>query len=110
MPTINKVIIIGYVGAEPEMRYSQQGKAVTTTSVGTNRFKETDWHKVVSFGDTAEKVNEDVRKGNLVYIEGSVQYSFWEHDGIRTKQTSIIADKIIVIKDRSNDGLPGEPE
>ena len=102
MPTVNKVTLIGYIGAEPEMTYSSKGTAITNISIGTNRMETTDWHRIVSFGTNAEWVNENTHKGDMVYIEGSVQYSTWtKQDGTSQKQTQIYADKVLLLKGRN---------
>ncbi|URJ32270.1 single-stranded DNA-binding protein [Blochmannia endosymbiont of Camponotus sp.] len=86
---INKVILIGYLGQEPEVRYMSSGNMVTNISVATteswkdkqtNEFKEkTEWHRVVLFGRLAEIASEYLHKGSQVYIEGSLKTRKWQN-------------------------------
>lgn len=83
----NKVILIGRLGQDPEMRYTPGGTAVTNFSIATNKRKkdkngnwgdETTWHDIVCWGKTAEFINEYAKKGKLVFVEGEIQKRDWE--------------------------------
>ena len=85
--SVNKVILIGNLGQDPESRFTPQGTAVTSFSVATNEswksqngeIKEhTEWHRIEMFGKRAETANEYMRKGNTVYIEGRLNTDEWE--------------------------------
>ena len=85
--SVNKVILIGNLGKDPEMRYLQGGTAICNISIATTRQwkdkngeqqKETEWHKVVAFGRTAEICGEYLKKGSQVYIEGRLQTRKWQ--------------------------------
>jgi len=101
--TLNKVLLIGRLGKDPEMRTTQNGQAVASFSVATNeswRNKEgeqqerTDWHNCVAFGSTAEKyIGPYVKKGTLVSIEGTLQTRSWEDkDGNTRYTTEVVAN------------------
>ena len=98
---INKVILIGNLGRDPETRYTQGGSAVTNFSVATSenwRDKQTgenqertEWHNVVCFARLAEIAGEYLKKGSKVYIEGSLRTSSWEQDGQKRYRTEVMA-------------------
>ena len=101
--TLNKVLLIGRLGQDPEIRHTQDGRAVATFSIATNegwRDKEgnqqerTDWHNCVAFGSTAEKyIGPYVKKGTLVSIEGTLQTRSWEDkDGNKRYTTEVVAN------------------
>ena len=98
---VNKAILIGRLGAEPEVRYTQDGTMVTNFRLATNeRWKDksgekaerTEWHRIVTFGRLAEICGNYLSKGSLVYIEGRVQTRSWEDkDGVKRYTTEIVA-------------------
>ena len=101
--TLNKVLLIGRLGQDPEMRTTQNGQSVASFSIATNeswRNKEgeqqerTDWHNCVAFGSTAEKyIGPYVKKGTLVSIEGTLQTRNWEDkDGNKRYTTEVVAN------------------
>ena len=107
---LNKVMIIGRLGRDPEMRYTPSGKPVTTYSVATSRswnssdgerHTETEWFNVVAWGSLAEICKQHLSKGQQVYIEGRMQTRYWE-DGDRVKHsaTEIVANEMIILGDR----------
>jgi single-strand DNA-binding protein len=106
---LNKVMIIGCVGREPEMRYTPSGKPVTSFSVATTRGwtmpdgrqrEETDWFNVVSWGDLAEMCNQRLTKDQRVYIEGRLQTRGWEdRGGKRHYRTEVVANEMIILSD-----------
>lgn len=99
---INKVILIGTCGQDPETRYLPNGNAVTNLSLATNEswkdkqtgqlVEKTEWHRAVLFGKVAEIASEYLRKGSQVYIEGKLQTREWEKDGIKRYSTEIVVD------------------
>ncbi len=107
---LNKVIMIGRVGREPEMRYTPSGRPVTTYTIAVNRswntsdgerHYETDWFNVVTWGNLAEICKQHLTKGQLVYIEGRLQTRYWEDsDGNKHSSTEIIANEMILLGDR----------
>ena len=113
--TINKVILIGRLGKDPEMKYTPSGTAVANFNIATNesiKDKEgnytdhTDWHKVVAFGRTAEVAGEYLTKGKLVYIEGRLQTRSWDdQNGQKKYMTEVICNNLQLLGSRSdNDG------
>ncbi|WP_159015421.1 single-stranded DNA-binding protein [Cognatiluteimonas profundi] len=100
---INKVILVGNLGNDPETKYTQGGMAITTLSIATsssrkdkegNYQEKTEWHRVKLFGKTAEVAAEYLKKGRQVYIEGRLEYSTSEKDGVTRYFTDIIADEM----------------
>lgn len=118
--TINKVILIGRLGKDPEMKYTPSGTAVANFNIATNesiKDKEgnytdhTDWHKVVAFGRTAEVAGEYLTKGKLVYIEGRLQTRSWDdQNGQKKYMTEVICNNLQLLGSRSdNDGRVTDP-
>ena len=101
---INKVILVGNLGNDPEMKYTQGGMAVCTLSLATtsvrkdkdgNQIEKTEWHRVKLFGKLGEIAGEYLRKGRQVYIEGSIRYDkFTGQDGVEKYFTDIVADEM----------------
>ncbi|MBA1189865.1 single-stranded DNA-binding protein [Pseudomonas entomophila] len=99
---VNKVILVGTCGQDPEVRYLPNGNAVTNLSLATSeqwtdkqsgqKVERTEWHRVSLFGRLAEIAGEYLRKGSQVYIEGKLQTREWEKDGIKRYTTEIIVD------------------
>lgn len=97
MRGVNKVILIGNLGRDPETRYSQAGNAVTTFSVATSetwtkdgqKQERTEWHNCVAFSRLAEIAGEYLRKGSKVYIEGKLQTDTYEKDGEKRYSTKV---------------------
>lgn len=119
--TVNKVFIIGRLGADPDLRYTPNGNAVATLSVATNEVwkdrdgnmqERTEWHRVVLWGRQAEVANEYLKKGSRVFIEGRLQTRNWEDkDGIKRYTTEIISQNIQFLDTRSDTdaGMPPIP-
>ena len=118
--SVNKVILVGNVGQDPEVKYTASGVPVAKLSLATNeRFKDkndawqdrTDWHSVVAWQRLAEIVGEYVRKGSKLYIEGKLQTSTWEdkQSGERKYRTEIVARDIVLLGSRDS-GEEGRPE
>ena len=119
MPGVNKVILIGNLGRDPELRYLPSGQAVTKFSLATgSRWKDkdgqwqdrTDWHNIVAFGKTAEICNEYLKKGRQVYIEGRIQTrSYDDRDGNKKWFTEIVAQSMQMLG-RKGEGEEEIPE
>lgn len=113
---INRVIIIGNLGQDPEVRYSQSGTAIANISVATSeewkdkntgeKVSKTEWHRIVFFKRLAEVVGEYLKKGSKVYIEGKLQTRKWQDkDGNDKYTTEIIANEMQMLDSRvSNSG------
>jgi single-strand DNA-binding protein len=110
---LNKVMIIGHLGRDPEMRYTPSGRPVTTFSVATSRswksadgeqHSETEWFNVVAWGSLAEICKQYLSKGRQVYIEGRLQTRRWEDDdGNKRTTTEIIAKEMVMLGERRRD-------
>ncbi len=109
--SVNKVILVGNLGKDPEVRYTPNGTPVAKFSVATNeRFKDkagewqdrTEWHNIVAWQRLAEIVGEYVKKGSKVYIDGRLQTSSWEdkQSGEKKYRTEIIAQDLIMLGGR----------
>lgn len=115
---LNKVLIIGRVGRDPEMRYTPSGRPVTTFSVGATRSwntsegerkSETEWFNVVAWSTLAEICKQYLVKGRLVYLEGRLQTRNWEdQEGHRHTSTEIVANEMIMLDDRREPPLAEE--
>ena len=104
--TVNKVILLGRLGKDPEMRYAPSGTAIATFSVATNSrqktegewVEKTEWHNILAFGKTAEFAGEYLNKGKQVYIEGRLQTSNWEdQQGQKKYKTEILVSELQLI-------------
>jgi single-strand DNA-binding protein len=107
---LNKVMIIGRLGRDPEMRYTPSGRPVTTFSVATSRTwntadgerrAETEWFNVVAWSNLAEICKQYLSKGQRVYIEGRLQNRHWEDsEGNKHSSTEIVANEMIMLDSR----------
>lgn len=107
---LNKAMIIGRVGRDPEMRYTPSGRPVTTFNIGASRTwntsegerrTETEWFKVVAWSNLAEICKQYLTKDRLIYIEGRLQTRHWEdQDGNKHVDTEIVASEMIMLDDR----------
>lgn len=115
--SLNKCMIIGNLGRDPEMRYTPSGQAVTQFTVATNRNyrdqqgewqSETEWFRVVVWGPQAERTAERLRKGHKVYIEGRIQTRQWEDQtGNKRSTTELVANQVTSLERRDRDeGAP----
>jgi single-strand DNA-binding protein len=100
---VNKVILVGNLGNDPDVKYTQGGMAITTLSLATtsvrkdrdgNNQEKTEWHRVKLFGKLGEIAGEYLKKGRQVYIEGRIEYGSYEKDGVKQYTTDIIADEM----------------
>ena len=115
---LNKVLIIGRLGRDPEMRYTPSGRPVTTFNVATTRswnssdgerHTETEWFNVVAWGSLAEICKQHLVKSQQVYIEGRLQTRVWEDNtGNKRTSTEIVANEMIVLGDRKDSPSPGQ--
>lgn len=114
---VNKVILIGNCGADPETRYMPNGGAVTNINLATTsswrdresgeQNERTEWHKIVFFRRLAEIAGEYLKKGSKVYIEGSLRTRQWEKDGQKHYSTEVIADEMQMLDSRGVGGGGG---
>ncbi len=118
MASLNKVMIIGNLGSEPEMRFTPNGNPVTSFRVATNRVyttaegerkQETEWFTVVAWNKLAEQCNQFLTKGRLVYAEGRLHTRTWEgQDGQKHYRTEIIANRVTFLDRQALAALPEE--
>lgn len=117
---INKVILIGNLGADPEVRYMPSGGAVTNLRVATTdswkdkqsgeQQERTEWHRIVMFGRLAEIAGEYLRKGSQVYLEGRLQTRKWQgQDGNDRYTTEIVANDMQMLGGRGGQQVPDAP-
>lgn len=118
MVSVNRIIIIGNLGSDPEMRFTPNGRPVTSFSVATNRRyttsegerrEETEWFTVVTWARLAEQCNQYLTKGRLVYVEGRLRTHTWEgQDGQKRYRNEIIADRVSFLDRQAVAPLPEE--
>jgi len=109
---VNKVILVGTLGKDPEVRYSQAGAALTSVSIATNeswkdkngeKQERTEWHRVKFFGKLAEIAGEYLKKGGMVYIEGSLRTEkYTDKQGVEKYTTDIIANEMQMLGGKSD--------
>ncbi len=115
--SLNKCMIIGNLGRDPEMRYTPSGQAVTQFTVATNRRwqtngewqEETEWFRVVVWGQQAERTAERLRKGHKVYVEGRIQTRQWEdQQGQKRSTTELVANQVSSLerRERGDEDVP----
>ena len=118
MASLNKIMLIGNVGSDPEMRYSPNGKAVTSFRMATNyryagsdgeRREETEWFRVSVWGRQAESCNQFLSKGKRIYVEGRLRSSSWEgQDGQMRTSLEVSANRVIFLDRVTPASLPEE--
>ena len=118
MAGINKVILIGRLGKDPEVRYTADGAAVVNFSIATSeewkdkntgeKKEKTEWHRIVAFRKLGEICGEYLSKGKQVYLEGKLQTRSWEKDGVTRYTTEIVASDVQFLggRDASDSGRP----
>jgi single-strand DNA-binding protein len=115
---LNKVMVIGRLGRDPEMRFTPSGRPVTTFSVASGRSwttsdgqkrSETEWFNIVAWGGLAEVCNQYLEKGMRVYIEGRLQTRRWEDsNGVKKSSTEVVASEMIMLSQRTRRSHEGE--
>jgi len=116
MASFNLAVLIGYLGQDPEIRYTQSGTAICSFSLATTESfkdksgdykKRTDWHKITCFGKTAENCAQYLSKGSSVVINGRIQYESWEDkEGNKRHSTSIVANNITFLDKKKSEAPP----
>lgn len=117
---INKVILVGNLGADPEHRMSQAGAAITNISVATSETwkdkntgqpqERTEWHRIVFFNRLAEIAAEYLRKGSKVYVEGSLRTRKWQDQSGQDRYTTeVVANEMQMLDSRGGDNYGGQP-
>jgi len=117
---VNKVILVGNLGRDPEVRYSPSGQAVANVTIATSeswkdktsgeKQERTEWHRIVFFGRLAEIAGEYLKKGAQIYVEGRLQTRKWQDkDGHDRYTTEIVASEMQMLGSRGGAGMPAEP-
>ena len=113
MASVNKVILVGNLGRDPEVRFMPNGEAVANFSIATTenwkdksgvKQEKTEWHNIVMYRRLAEIAGEYLKKGRPVYIEGRLQTRKWEKDGVTRYTTEIIGDQMQMLGSKSDGG------
>ena len=108
--SLNKVMLIGRVGVDPEMRYTPSGMATTSFRLATSHRRntpegwkdETDWHSIVTWDKLAERMGQSLTKGSLVYVEGRLQTRSWDgQDGRKNYRTEVVAQNVQYLEPRA---------
>lgn len=117
---LNKVMIIGHLGRDPEMRYTPSGRPVTTFTVAVSRswntvdgerHNETEWFNIVAWGNLAEICKQYLYKGQQVYVEGRLQTRRWEDkEGQKHVSVEIVASEMMMLSERRENNQAQEPE
>jgi single-strand DNA-binding protein len=118
MAGVNKAILIGNLGRDPELRYTQSGQAVANFTLATSeswtdkngeRSERTEWHRIVVWGKPAEACAKYLSKGRQAYVEGRIQTREWEDkEGQKRYTTEVNAQNVTFIGGRGGDGQPGD--
>ncbi len=116
MGSVNKVILVGNLGADPELKYTPSNRAlcnlrIATTDVfkdkGGQRQERTEWHRVTVWGESAENCNKYLAKGRSVYVEGRLQTRSYDKDGQKHYATDVVADRVVFLGSGSGSGGGG---
>ena len=118
MASLNKVILIGNLGADPEMKYTPAGRAVVNFRMATTRQwntqdgerrEETEWHRIVAFSKLAEICGQYLKKGTQVYVEGRLQTRSWEdQSGTKRYMTEIVANEMLMLSARQQNDFASD--
>jgi single-strand DNA-binding protein len=116
--SVNKVILVGNLGANPEMRFTQGGQAVANLRIATSerwtdksgqKQETTEWHRVVAFGKLAEICGQYLTKGRQIYVEGRIQTRQWQdQQGQKRYSTEIVMQNMQMLGNRAGGGAPGD--
>jgi single-strand DNA-binding protein len=116
--SVNKVILVGNLGQDPELKYTPSGAAVTNFTLATNEVwkdnegnsqERTEWHRIVLWRKQAEFAGEWLKKGRKIYVEGRLQTRSWEDkEGIKRYTTEVVGDTFITLDSRSDGERPAQ--
>ena len=117
--SVNKVVLVGHLGGDPETRYTPSGAAVANFNMATKESwrdangalqDKTEWHRCVMFGKSAELAGELLKKGQLVYLEGKLQTRNWEDkDGVKRYTTEVVCDMFTMLGRRMDNSGQANP-
>jgi single-strand DNA-binding protein len=118
MASLNKVILIGNLGSDPEIRYTGTGSPVANFNIATNetwtgkdgeRNERTEWHRIVVWGKLAETASEYLKKGKQVYVEGRLQTRQWQdREGGKRQTTEVVASTVLMLGPAPGDRMPAD--
>jgi single-strand DNA-binding protein len=117
MGSVNKVILVGNLGADPELKYTPSSRPLCNLRIATTevykdksgqRQEKTEWHRVTVWGDTAENCNKYLSKGRSVYVEGRLQTRSYDKDGQKHYATDVVADRVVFLGGGGGGGGGGE--
>ena len=108
MAGVNKIILVGHLGGDPEMKVGSSGVAFTTFTMATSdswvkdgqREERTEWHRIIAFGKLADICAKWLHKGKQIYLEGRIQTRSWEQDGVKHYTTEIVAGTMQMLGSR----------
>jgi single-strand DNA-binding protein len=115
---VNKAILIGHLGRDPEVRHTQEGTAVANFSIATNeswtdkagaKQEKVEWHNIVAWGKLGEICGQYLKKGSQAYIEGRLQTREWEKDGVKRYTTEVVAGNIQFLGGKPGGDRPPHP-
>lgn len=117
--SVNKVILLGNLGKDPELRYTNSGVAVATFSLATSEQRrdasgtmqeKTEWHNIVAWSKLAEICGEYLKKGSKIYLEGRLQYrTYDDKNGVKRYVTEIVMDQMVMVDSRGGTQAASEP-
>lgn len=121
MASVNKVILLGNLGRDPEVRYLQNGDAVANMTLATTRTwkdkasgerkEETEWHRLTALGRLAEIAGQYLKKGSQVYVEGRFKTRKWtDKDGVEKTSTEVVLTDLTMLGDSRKDSAPQQPQ
>jgi single-strand DNA-binding protein len=119
MGSVNKVILVGNLGRDAEMRFTPAGAAVATLNLATTEVwndkggqkqEKTEWHRIVVWGKMAESLKDYLIKGKQIYVEGRLQTREWEKDGVKRYTTEIRSDRIVLLGGGGGGGGGARPQ
>ena len=116
--SVNRIILVGNAGSEPDVRQTAAGVTVAHVSLATNRVfnrdgelqRRTDWHRLTFWGKSAEAIEKYLRKGNRLFVEGRIEYGSYERDGVNVPTTDVIVQDFVFLDPREAadaDGMDG---
>ncbi|MBW8334019.1 MAG: single-stranded DNA-binding protein [Prolixibacteraceae bacterium] len=117
--SVNKVILVGYVGRDPETRHLDKGVAVSNFSLATTeisssptgeKVSNTEWHKIIAWRNMSEVAEKYIKKGSQIYVEGKIRTRSYEKDGIKHFVTEIFANSIELLGKREGQAEGGAPQ
>ena len=115
MGSVNKVIIVGRLGADPELKATPSGRSVCNFSVATDEYagkdkpKRTEWHRCAVWAEQGEACAKYLKKGSEVYVEGRLETRSWEKDGVKRYATDIVAERVQFLGGKRDDAPAAAP-